>query len=205
METVVSYSLSVFSWISCYHDNHNVTTILGPKGATAVLSNLATGFSFFCFYSDIKTNCRISQHRANAAWRSTTASLVSAAVANSSLLRFSGFWSNSAGSLCLTVDMGPDGGWLPVRSGGPALEPKTFLLASFLTAAVASPHSGGRGRDGRGRSQGLTSVAGSGQAGAVTTDGWASVENQEDMADLALVKAPPTDWPESSERPWVFR
>lgn len=42
---------------------------------------------------------------------------------------------------------------------------------------------------------GLTSVAGSGLVGAETAGGWASVENQEDMADLALVNAPPTDWP----------
>lgn len=42
--------------------------------------------------------------------------------------------------------------------------------------------------------QGFASVAGSGQVvGVVPTEGWASVENQEDMADLALVKAPPTD------------
>ena len=49
--------------------------------------------------------------------------------------------------------------------------------------------------------QGLTSVAVSvsvsmgvsGQAGAETAAGWAKVENQEDMADLALVNAPPTD------------
>lgn len=185
----------------CHHQG-----ILGPKGATAVLSNLATGFLFFFFFnSDIKTNSRISQHRANAAWRSTTASLVSAAVANSSLLRFSGFWSNSAGSLCLTVDMGP-GWWLtscPERRSGPRTEDFSAHVLPYSSRRFAALR--GRGRDGRGRSQGLTSVAGSGQAGAVTTDGWASVENQEDMADLALVKAPPTDWPESSERPWVFR
>lgn len=36
---------------------------------------------------------------------------------------------------------------------------------------------------------GFTSEAGS----EVTGAGWASVENQEDMADLALVNAPPTD------------
>lgn len=42
-------------------------------------------------------------------------------------------------------------------------------------------------------SQGLSSLAGSGQAGVVVAEGWASVENQDDMADLALVKAPPTD------------
>lgn len=42
--------------------------------------------------------------------------------------------------------------------------------------------------------QGLASAAGSGQAGGVfAAAGWASVENQEDMADLALVNAPPTD------------
>lgn len=40
---------------------------------------------------------------------------------------------------------------------------------------------------------GLASVAGSGLTGGVTAAGWASVENQEDMADLALVNAPPTD------------
>lgn len=41
--------------------------------------------------------------------------------------------------------------------------------------------------------QGLTSVAGSGPAGVVTAGGCDSVENQEDIADLALVNAPPTD------------
>lgn len=51
---------------------------------------------------------------------------------------------------------------------------------------------------------GLTSVAGSGQAGGVTAAGWASVENQEDMADLAVVNAPPTDWPESRDGEMLF-
>lgn len=52
---------------------------------------------------------------------------------------------------------------------------------------------------------GLTSVAGSGQAGGVTAAGWASVENQEDIADLAVVNAPPTDWPESIDgKRWDF-
>ena len=41
--------------------------------------------------------------------------------------------------------------------------------------------------------QGSTSAKTSGEAGGVTAAGGASVENQEDMADLALVKAPPTD------------
>lgn len=46
---------------------------------------------------------------------------------------------------------------------------------------------------------GLTAVAGSGQAGVDAGAGWANVENQVDMAVLALVKAPPTDWPESGK------
>lgn len=42
--------------------------------------------------------------------------------------------------------------------------------------------------------QGLVSAAGPGPVGGVTpAEGWASVENQDDMADLALVRAPPTD------------
>lgn len=41
-------------------------------------------------------------------------------------------------------------------------------------------------------SHGLVSVAGSETSGPVTRAGWASVENQEDMADFALFKAPPT-------------
>lgn len=50
----------------------------------------------------------------------------------------------------------------------------------------------------RTRNQGLVSAAGSGAGpGPVVGEGWASVENQEDMADLALVRAPPTDWPVS--------
>lgn len=48
-------------------------------------------------------------------------------------------------------------------------------VAGSVTASVAS------------------SVTGSGQAGAETAAGWARVENQEDMADFALVNAPPTD------------
>lgn len=41
-------------------------------------------------------------------------------------------------------------------------------------------------------SQGLTAGV-SGQAGLTAAAGWASVENQDDIADLALVSAPPTD------------
>lgn len=42
--------------------------------------------------------------------------------------------------------------------------------------------------------QGLVSAAGPVPPGGVTpAEGWASVVNQEDMADLALVRAPPTD------------
>lgn len=40
----------------------------------------------------------------------------------------------------------------------------------------------------------MVSAAGPVSLGGVTpAEGWASVENQEDMADLALVRAPPTD------------
>lgn len=40
----------------------------------------------------------------------------------------------------------------------------------------------------------------SGPVGEVTAAGWAKVENQEDMADFALVRASPTDWPEGDDR-----
>lgn len=59
--------------------------------------------------------------------------------------------------------------------------------------AVAYFQSAGSSRT---RTQGLVSMAGSGLGagpGLVVGEGWASVENQEDMADLALVRAPPTD------------
>lgn len=42
-------------------------------------------------------------------------------------------------------------------------------------------------------SGGSAAVTATGRSAAVTATGGASVENQEDMADLALVNAPPTD------------
>lgn len=40
----------------------------------------------------------------------------------------------------------------------------------------------------------------SGQVGEVTAAGWAKVENQDDMADFALVRASPTDWPVADDK-----
>lgn len=88
------------------------------------------------------------------------------------------------GSLRLTVDMGCTVSLTAALTSRPEQRPR------FYGSDLKLLEDEGR----RVWFQGLTSAAGSGQAGgAFAAAGWASVENQEDMADLALVSAPPTD------------
>lgn len=117
------------------------------------------------------------------------------------------------GSLCLTVDMMGCAG-----KGGASSSPANMMLEGFQKHRLmvlclrwlpfdfeqtsirheagshpADPQASQSQDETETGGHGLTSAAGSAAPGAVGGAGWDSVENQEDMAVLALVSAPPTD------------